>query len=251
MTTLTALALAGLLVACGSDGDGADAASDEVASASDDETDGRDASDDEADAEQELLDWVECMRDEGVDIPDPTRDADGNLVINGDGFRIGGGDGPTTNDAGDAADEPSITPEQMEAAEETCGPPPGLGPGDISDEDRQAMQDDALEFAQCMRDQGIEDFPDPDFSNMGPGGEPQTRSSDGDDGDGGGDGAGGGDSDGDGRDETIVLGPFGEIDLDDPEIAAAFEACQDLIGGPPGGDGGPAGSEPSSEGATT
>jgi hypothetical protein len=30
----------------------------------------------------------------------------------------------------------------------------------------------------------------------------------------------------------VVLGPFGEIDMDDPEIAAAFEACQDLLGGP-------------------
>jgi hypothetical protein len=243
MTTLAALALAGLLLAaCGSDGDGADAGSDDVASASDDETNQQDMSDDQADSEQELLDWVECMRDEGVDIPDPTRDADGNLVINGDGFSIGGGDGPSTNDAGDSGgddDEPSITPEQMEAGEEVCGQPPGLGPGDISDEDLQAMQEDALEFAQCMRDEGVEDFPDPDFSDMGPGGEPQTRS----DGDGG-----PSDGDGDGRDERVILGPFGEIDLDDPETAAAFEACQDLLGGPPGEDGGP---ESSTEGATT
>lgn len=240
ITTLTALALAGLLAACGSDGDSADAGSDDVASASDDETNEQDESDDQADTEQELLDWVECMRGEGVDIPDPTRDADGNLVIQGDGFAIGGGEEPSTDDGGDGGDEPTITPEEMEAGEEVCGPPPGFGPGDMSDEDQQAMQDDALEFAQCMRDEGIEDFPDPDFSNMGPGGEPQ-QSSPGDDG-----GSGG---DGDGRDETIVLGPFGEIDMDDPETAAAFEACQDLLGGPPGEDGGPAGSESSSEGA--
>jgi hypothetical protein len=239
MTTLAVLALAGLLAACGSDGDSADAGSDDVASASDDETNQQDTSDDQADAEQELLDWVECMRDEGVDIPDPTRDADGNLVINGDGFSIGGGDRPTTNDADDDSDEPSITPEEMQAAEEVCGQPPGLGPGDISDEDLQAMQEDALEFAQCMRDEGVEDFPDPDFSDMGPGGEPQTRS--------GGDG-GPSDGDGDGQDERIILGPFGEIDLDDPETAAAFEACQDLLGGPPGEDGGPSGSASSDEG---
>jgi hypothetical protein len=101
------------------------------------------------------------------------------------------------------------------------------------------MQEDALRFAQCMRDEGVEDFPDPDFSDMGPGGEPQTGS--------GGDG-GPSDGDGDGRGERLVLGPFGEIDLDDPETAAAFEACQDLLGGPPGEDGGP---EQSTEGATT
>jgi hypothetical protein len=243
MTMLAALALVGLLAACGSDGDSDDAGGDDVASASDDETNEQDESDDQADSEQELLDWVECMRDEGVEIPDPTRDADGNLVINGNGISIGGGDAPSTNDSGDENDEPPFTPEEMEAAEEVCGTPPGLGPGDISEEDQQAMQDDALEFAQCMRDHGIEDFPDPDFSNMGPGGAPQTGSPDGDDG-----GSGG---DGDGRDETIVLGPFGEIDMNDPETAAAFEACQDLFGGPPGEDGGSSGSESPSEGAGT
>jgi hypothetical protein len=239
MTTLAALALAGLLAACGSDnGDSADPGNDDVASASDGDSDQQDESDDQADAEQELRDWARCMRDEGVDIPDPTRDADGNLVINGNGITIGGGGGVSTNDSEDAGDEPSITPEEMEAAEEVCGTPPGFGPGDMSDEDLQAMQDDALEFAQCMRDEGIEDFPDPDFSNMGPGGEPQDRTSD------GGDGGEGG-----GSDEQVVLGPFGEIDLDDPETAAAFEACQDLFGGPPGEDGGPAGSAPSAEGS--
>ena len=30
------------------------------------------------------------MRDEGVDIPDPTRDSDGNLVIEGPGDPAGG-----------------------------------------------------------------------------------------------------------------------------------------------------------------
>jgi hypothetical protein len=240
---LAALALAGLLAACGSDGDNSDAGSDDVASASDDEANEQSQDDDQADTEEELLDWVECMRDEGVDVPDPTRDADGNLVINGNGITVGGdGYGTSTNDGEDDGDEPSITPEEMDAAEEVCGPPPGFGPGDISDEDLQAMQDAALEFAQCMRDEGIEDFPDPDFSDLGPGGEPQSRSSD----DNGGGGGGGG-----GSDEQVVLGPFGEIDMDDPETAAAFEACQDLLGGPPGEDGGPADSAPSDEGAGT
>jgi hypothetical protein len=82
-----------------------------------------------------------------------------------------------------------------------------------------------------MRDEGIQDFPDPDFSDMGPGNGPQTNSNS------AGEGGGGGGGDG-----PVVAGPFGEIDLDDPETAAAFEACQDLIGpGPgPGEDGEPA-----------
>jgi len=228
---VTVLAVAGLLAACGSDGsdDGSGSGNDDdVASLSDDSAGEQAQGDDDADAEEELLDWVECMRDEGVDLPDPTRDSDGNLVIEGPGIRLGGGDsggGSTSSDEGDGGDEASIDPEEMDAAMEACGQPPALGPNDMSDEDRQAMEEAALEFAECMRDEGIEDFPDPDFSNMGPGGEPQQRRS-GDEGDGGDDGS-----------PQVFLGPFGEIDMDDPEVAAAFEACQDLLGGPelPGG----------------
>jgi hypothetical protein len=244
-TTLAALAVSGLLGACGGDDDSSDAGNDDVASASDDDSNeqeqGDDQGDDQADVEQELLDWVDCMRDEGVDLPDPTRDANGNLVLNGNGIAIGGGGaGTSTNDGNEAGGEPTFTPGEMEAAEEVCGPPPSLGAGDISDEELQDMQASALEFAQCMRDEGIEDFPDPDFSDMGPGGAPQSRSSDDDGGQGGEGGEGGG------TDEQIVLGPFGEIDLDDPEVAAAFEACQNLIG-PPGQEGGPVGASSSDE----
>jgi hypothetical protein len=216
--------LAGLLAACGSDGDSG-GSDDGVASASGDDSNERAQGNDQADAEAELLDWVECMRDEGIDIPDPTRDADGNLVIEGPGFRLGGGDadGSTSSDDGGEGDEQAIDPEEMDAAMEACGQPPALGPNDISDEDRQAMEPAALEFAECMRDEGIEHFPDPDFSDMGPGGEPQQRSSEDE---GGGDGG-----------PRVFLGPLGEIDLNDPEVAAAFEASQDLLGGPerPGG----------------
>jgi hypothetical protein len=217
---LAMLALAGLLAACSSNG--SDGSEDDVANVSGDDSNEQAQGDDQADAEEELLDWVECMRDEGIDIPDPTRDADGNLVIEGPGIRLGGGDsaGTSSDDEGDS-EEPAIDPEEMDAAMETCGEPPALGPNDISEEDRQATEEDALQFAECMRDEGIEDFPDPDFSDMGPGGEPQRRSSEDDGGQDGGDGG-----------PQVFLGPFGEIDLDDPEVRAAFEACQDLLGSP-------------------
>ena len=236
-TTLAVLALAGLLGACSGSG-GSGGGDDDVASVSGDDNSDEQAQDDEADAEEELLDWVECMRDEGIDIPDPTRDADGNLVIEGPGIGIGGGgsQGTSNSDEGEG-DEPPVDPDEMNAAMEACGQPPALGPSDISEEDQQARQEAALEFADCMRDHGIEDFPDPDFSDTGPGGEPQQREL-GDD---------GGDSGSD-QGSRLVLGPFGEIDLDDPEVAAAFEACQDVLGGPelpsdPTGPGSDAGSE--------
>jgi hypothetical protein len=236
-TTLAVLALAGLLGACGSDGDGS-GGSDDVASVSDDDSDEQAQGDDQADTEEELLDWVECMRDEGIDIPDPTRDEDGNLVIDGPGIRLGGGDSEgstSSDDEGGDGDEPDVDPEDMDAAMEACGEPPALGPNDISEEDRQEMEENALAFAECMRDEGIEDFPDPDFSDLGPGGEPQRQRSDDNN-----------DDDGDGP--RVFLGPFGEIDMDDPDVRAAFEACQDLLGGPelPSGPG-ESGSDESSQ----
>jgi hypothetical protein len=109
--------------------------------------------------------------------------------------------------------------EQFETAREECGDPPMLG--SFTEEDREQMEEDALAFAACMRDEGIEDFPDPDFSQFGPGRGPVT------------DEATSEDEDGDGI-ERRVVGPWGEIDLEDPEMAAAFEACQGEMGGPGG-----------------
>jgi hypothetical protein len=89
------------------------------------------------------------------------------------------------------------------------------------------MEEDALAFSECMRDQGIEDFPDPDFSDFGPGTGPRRAeaSADVDEDGGGANGPGG----------AVIAGPFGEIDLSDPELQAAFEACQEEQGGPFGG----------------
>ena len=84
--------------------------------------------------------------------------------------------------------------------------------------DQTEFQDQILEFAQCMRDNGY-DMDDPDFSAFAPGGG----------GDGQGPGAGG--------------GPFGDIDFDDPDFQAAQEACADILAGfgPGVGGGAPGG----------
>jgi hypothetical protein len=217
-TVLVALTVTGLLGACSGGGSDGGGDGDGVASLSDDNANEQ-AQTDQNDSEAELLDWVECMRGEGIDLSDPTRDADGNLVISGPGINIGGGSEGGTFDNADPADgeEPPIDPQDMDAATEVCGEPPATG-GELSEEDRQAQEDAALQFAECMRNEGIEDFPDPDFSDQGP----QTNSNTAPEGQGGG---------------PVVAGPFGQIDMDDPEVAAAFEACQDLIG-PPAGENG-------------
>jgi hypothetical protein len=126
------------LTACGDSESGSDG----VASLSDDGGSGADSED----VEQEALDWARCMRDEGVDIPDPETDEDGHLRMG----RVQVGPG-------------GIDPEAFQQATEVCGEPPGR---EMSPEDEAAMQDAALEFAECMRDKGY-DMPDPDVSNGG------------------------------------------------------------------------------------
>jgi hypothetical protein len=87
--------------------------------------------------------FAECMRDNGVtEFPDP--DASGELTIDG-----------VLN--GSSLD--SSTPVWKEAMA-TCKDlqPPGF----TGDDNVTASEQDArLEFAQCIRDHGVKDFPDP------------------------------------------------------------------------------------------
>jgi hypothetical protein len=48
-----------------------------------------------------------------------------------------------------------------------CGSSGDDSAGDSGGEGESAAQDATLEFAQCMRDQGIEDFPDPEVGENG------------------------------------------------------------------------------------
>jgi hypothetical protein len=86
--------------------------------------------------------FAQCMRDNGIDIPDPKVDGDGRVS-----FGVPGG-----------GDEP-VDREKMQAAHEKCKQhlPNGGEPPKLSDEDLEKMR----QFAQCMRDNGYPDFPDP------------------------------------------------------------------------------------------
>jgi hypothetical protein len=127
-------------------------------------------------AENPGLAFAECMRENGVeDFPDPRADAGGSMAIDKE-----------------LAEDPDF-----QAAFETCGsaqrgqpaPGPDGGAGNVLDPEA------ALEMAKCMRDNGVEDFPDP---------EPR------------GDGASGGQ----GLDPSIQ---------EDPEFEAAMESCSELF----------------------
>ncbi len=107
------------------------------------------------DPEDALADFAQCMRDNGIeDFPDPTIGEDGGITIG-----VGGGGGGPPSDA----DREQIA-DAMDACQELL--PRGEGPGQISPEDQAAFQDAMVEYAQCMRDHGI-DMPDPDFSGNG------------------------------------------------------------------------------------
>jgi hypothetical protein len=87
--------------------------------------------------------FSQCMRDNGVSgFPDP--DASGELTIDG-----------VVNGSSLDPDGPAWT-----AAMDACKDlqPPGFtGDKDVSPEEEQTR----LEFAQCMRENGVKDFPDP------------------------------------------------------------------------------------------
>ncbi len=114
----------------------------------------------EADQEQAMLDFAACMRDNGVDIEDPTVDAEGNVQFGG--FRGAVQQGDFDREAIDAA--------LVECEQYLEGIALGRGGGDF---DRTELEDTMVEYAGCMRENGY-DMPDPDFSSFGPGagGEP-------------------------------------------------------------------------------
>jgi hypothetical protein len=162
-----ALALAATLAACGDDDSGGDT-DDGVASIDGDAAE-QAADDGEGDGdggggpggrgrdpefEDAMLEYAQCMRDNGVDMPDPEFGDDGSVSI-----RAGGGPGEEPGGAEDP---------DFEAAEEECSPimEDARPEVDIDPEEQAEMQDRMLQVAQCMREKG-HDMPDPEFTDDG------------------------------------------------------------------------------------
>lgn len=208
--SVTGLAL--LLSACGG---GGGSKANGVASLADSSTTSaaQSAAGDKKTTEEQTLAWVQCMREQGLDIADPQVDSDGNLVLGGP--RPGGTGGTTTGSSG----APRFDRDAFSKATEKCGNPPQTA-GGFSQQDRQAVQDSLLKMAQCLRDAGF-DVADPDFSSQGPGGAPTSNSSSGT--------------------ATQARGPFGDLDMNDAKVQAAFTSCQSKLGTTFPGGRGPAG----------
>ena len=142
-----------------------------------DETD----SDTAADAEEALLAFSACLREEGIEVGDPEVGSDGGL-----GVMVGGSEGEMDFEAFEAAQEKCAA--HLEGVTTEFEPP-----------DMTELEDELLEFAVCMRDNGVE-MDDPGFTNPG-------------DGDGGG-----------------VIQPFGtSADPNDPTFQEAFEVCEGIL----------------------
>jgi hypothetical protein len=128
-------------------------------------------------AREAMLAFAKCMRDQGIDMPDPT--FDGGRVMQR---------GP----------EERVSPEKMRKADQECRKHmEGLEPPELSPEQQQEMKEGALAHAKCMREHGLENFPDPTFDENG--------------------GA------------QIRIGPGTGLDPDDPKFQAAEKECRDEL----------------------
>jgi hypothetical protein len=96
-----------------------------------------------ANRDKGAMKFADCMRDNGVsEFPDP--DASGGLTIDG-----------VVN--GSSLDTSTPVWKEAIAACKDLQPPGFTGDQEVSDEEQKTR----LEFAQCIRDHGVKDFPDP------------------------------------------------------------------------------------------
>ena len=103
--------------------------------------------------EEVATSFAECLRGEGINVPDPELDADG--TVNMMAFRQSMINDPNFNfqDPGTRQTIQKCVPLLQNAS----------FAGQRSQEDEIELQDNLLEFAQCLRETGL-DVRDPDFS---------------------------------------------------------------------------------------
>ena len=103
--------------------------------------------------EDAMLAFARCMREHGIDMPDPDSS--------------GGGPGVLTFKAGAPGDKLDADTNKFQEANDACKDLMGdAGPMNLSPEQAQEMQDQALAFSRCMREHGV-NMPDPNFDGEG------------------------------------------------------------------------------------
>jgi hypothetical protein len=143
-----AVALILVLAACGGSDDSGDVASltDTTGQSTTDEAQGSDDNGSSAATQEEreeaTLAYAQCMREHGVDFPDPVN---GRLE-----FRS------------TRADEAKVR-----EAQEACGDIlEAVAPPPLDEEEQAELREATLAFAECMRENGV-DMPDPQFRDGG------------------------------------------------------------------------------------
>jgi hypothetical protein len=138
------------------------------------------------------LKFSKCMREHGIDMPDPQRVGKGGIKLSGGKVNF--------NDP------------KMKSAQSACQKYMQIGGGETIDPAKRAkLQETALKYARCMRGQGV-DMPDPKLSGnggltfqVGPGSGPKSNSN---------------------SSGRTGLG----VSPDSPKFQAADKACNHLLG---------------------
>jgi hypothetical protein len=144
--------------ACGGSGSGSDNGVASIKTASDKKSGAGSDSKGEQDKkspEDAMLDFARCMREHGIDMPDPDTSSGGGVMT----FKAGG--------ASSGATAIEIDGDKFREANEACKDLMGdVGPINMTPEQQQEMQDQALAFSRCMREHGV-NMPDPTFGAKG------------------------------------------------------------------------------------
>ena len=106
----------------------------------------------EAELEEGRVEMSECLREHGLDVPDPVPGEQGLTLQKSS--KGGGGGGVNLDDP--------ATKEALEACEEEVD----FRPPEPTPEEQEEMKENMLAFAQCMREHGV-DMPDPEFGEGG------------------------------------------------------------------------------------
>jgi len=151
------LVLALVASACSDSGGSAEIASLETDSANTPEDDSNGDVDPEAESEAAMLAFTQCLRDQGIDVDDPTMDANGDMQLPPINIEVPGvvTDPDELPDTSEFEDMIAPCEEHLEGVVST-----------LSSADTTEIEDMLLAYAECMRDNGVE-MPDPDFSSGG------------------------------------------------------------------------------------
>lgn len=106
------------------------------------DTPGENAGSTSSKPEDGALAFAACMREHGVDMPDPKVTSDGKIQLKG--LEPGSG----------------LPPKVFEEAQKACQSKLRAGADAMSPADRRQAAEQGLKFARCMRAHGV-DFPDP------------------------------------------------------------------------------------------